>query len=129
MSGDRDPALCARYNASVRAARALEKQGRLSAALATYAEAYAAVPRAVLQAKMDALDAARDARGGCISAGAHTYRVAPRVWRALYAHQRDGVAWLLRLHHALPGGILGDDMGFALCLFAAACAAAIASDL
>ena len=34
-----------------------------------------------------------------------------RAFSKLYAHQKEGVAWMWRLHQSGMGGILGDDMG------------------
>jgi SNF2 family DNA or RNA helicase len=33
------------------------------------------------------------------------------VFDKLYPHQREGVAWLWKVHSELGGGVLGDDMG------------------
>ncbi|KAM0847093.1 hypothetical protein ACQ4PT_055225 [Festuca glaucescens] len=39
------------------------------------------------------------------------YKLPPRILNTLYAHQREGLAWLWSLHCRGTGGILGDDMG------------------
>ncbi|KAL5214239.1 hypothetical protein ABZP36_003391 [Zizania latifolia] len=43
--------------------------------------------------------------------GGATMKLPRRVFRLLYPHQRDGVAWLWGLHCTATGGILADDMG------------------
>jgi SNF2 family DNA or RNA helicase len=39
------------------------------------------------------------------------YKLPARILNKLYAHQREGLAWLWSLHCRGTGGILGDDMG------------------
>jgi SNF2 family DNA or RNA helicase len=39
------------------------------------------------------------------------YKLPARILNKLYAHQREGLAWLWSLHCKGTGGILGDDMG------------------
>ena len=36
------------------------------------------------------------------------------LYEKLYAHQREGILWLWKLHKAKKGGILGDDMGYSI---------------
>ncbi|XBJ18112.1 hypothetical protein VPH35_009359 [Triticum aestivum] len=43
--------------------------------------------------------------------GKPPYRLRARVFKMLYAHQREGLSWLWSLHCRETGGILGDDMG------------------
>ncbi|XP_044335848.1 SNF2 domain-containing protein ENL1 [Triticum aestivum] len=43
--------------------------------------------------------------------GKPPYRLPARVFKMLYADQREGLSWLWSLHCRETGGILGDDMG------------------
>ncbi|XBI45349.1 hypothetical protein VPH35_109832 [Triticum aestivum] len=43
--------------------------------------------------------------------GRPPYRLPARVYKMLYAHQREGLGWLWSLHCMGTGGILGDEMG------------------
>ncbi len=39
------------------------------------------------------------------------YRIPRCLWDELFDYQREGVDWMLRLHKAGHGGVLGDEMG------------------
>lgn len=39
------------------------------------------------------------------------YRIPRCLWDELFDYQREGVEWMLRLHQAGHGGVLGDEMG------------------
>eukprot|EP00276_Gloeochaete_wittrockiana_P011319 CAMPEP_0184645804 /NCGR_PEP_ID=MMETSP0308-20130426/2400_1 /TAXON_ID=38269 /ORGANISM="Gloeochaete witrockiana, Strain SAG 46.84" /LENGTH=1061 /DNA_ID=CAMNT_0027075225 /DNA_START=95 /DNA_END=3280 /DNA_ORIENTATION=+ len=50
-----------------------------------------------------------DAHGDFVLDGG--YSLPARVYRKLFPHQREGIAWMWKLHAKRMGGILGDDMG------------------
>lgn len=46
-----------------------------------------------------------------LSSAKCTYKLAGKIAKMLYPHQREGLKWLWSLHCKGKGGILGDDMG------------------
>ncbi|CAM9959032.1 unnamed protein product [Discosporangium mesarthrocarpum] len=43
--------------------------------------------------------------------GGTPFSLPAKLYKRMYPHQREGVAWLWGLHQGAMGGILGDDMG------------------
>ncbi len=53
------------------------------------------------------------------------YRIPRCLWDELFDYQREGVEWMLKLHKAGHGGVLGDEMGLGKTIQVAAFLAAL----